>query len=69
MQSCRIATYLSLEHFRYIRGFESHQVKSDASYFSEALGFQFQLDGCKHEVMIDANVGTRERLFVCFVDA
>ena len=35
----------------------------------EALGFQLQRDGCKHEVMIAANVGALERPCVCFVDA
>ena len=33
------------------------------------LGFQLQLDGCNHEIMIAANVDTRERPCVCFVDA
>ena len=35
----------------------------------EAHGFQLQLDGCKYEVMIAANVGTWERPCVCFVGA
>ena len=34
----------------------------------EAFGLQPQLDGCKHEVMIAADVGTRERPCVFFVD-
>ena len=33
------------------------------------FGFQLQLDGCKHEVMIATDVGTWERPCVCFVDA
>ena len=33
------------------------------------LGFQLQLAGCKHEVMIAAIVDTWERPRVCFVDA
>ena len=44
-------------------------MKSDAMTLREALGFQLLLDGCKHEVMIAANVGTWERSCVCFVDA
>ena len=68
-EDCKISTYLSLEHFRYFRAFEFLQVKSDARALREALGLQFQLDSCKHEVMIAAHVGTWERSFVCFVDA
>ena len=45
------------------------QAKSDARAPREALGFQFQLDGCKNEVMIAADVGALERACVCFVDA
>ena len=41
----------------------------DARALCEALGFQLQLDGFKHEVMIAASVGTWERHCVCFVDA
>ena len=41
-------------------------MKSDAMTLREALGFQLLLDGCKHEVMIAANVGTWERPCVCF---
>ena len=35
----------------------------------EALGSQLQFNGCKHEVIIAANVGPWERSCVCFVDA
>ena len=35
----------------------------------EALGFQLQLDGCKHEVITAENVGTWERSCACFLDA
>ena len=35
----------------------------------EMLGFELQLGGCNHEIMIAANVGTWERPCVCFVDA
>ena len=35
----------------------------------ETLGFQLQLDGYKHEVIIAANVSTMERPSVYFVDA
>ena len=41
----------------------------DARALCEAFGFQLQLDSCKHEVVIAANVGTWERSCVCFVDA
>ena len=34
----------------------------------EALGFQLQLDACKHEVMIAASVGTWKGSCFCFVD-
>ena len=44
-------------------------VKSNARALREALYFQLQLDGCKQEVMIAANVGTLEGPCVCFVDA
>ena len=37
--------------------------------FCEALGSRFQLDGCKHEVMISANVVIWEGYCLCFVDA
>ena len=66
LQTC--STYLSLEHFRYFRVSECLEIKSDARALREALGSQLQLDGCKHEVMVAANVGTWERC-VCFVDA
>ena len=33
------------------------------------LDFQLQLDGCKHEVIIAANVGTWDSSCLCFVDA
>ena len=36
-------------------------VNSDAKALREGLGFQLQLDGCKHEVMIVVNVCTCER--------
>ena len=42
-------------------------MKSDAMTLREALGFQLLLDGCKHEVMIAANVGTWERPCVWFL--
>ena len=45
------------------------QVKSDARTLREALGFQLQLDGYKHKVMVAANVGTWKKYCVCFVDA
>ena len=35
-------------------------MKSDARALREALGFRHQLDGCKHEVMLVANVNTWE---------
>ena len=66
---CKLSTYLSLEHFHYFQVFEFLQVKSDARAFHDALGFQFQLDNCRHKVMIAANVSTWERPCVCFVDA
>ena len=50
-------------------GLELFQVKLDSTALREALSFQTQLDGCKHEVMIAANVGTWERPCVCFADA
>ena len=37
--------------------------------FHEVLGFQLQLDGCQHEIMIVAIVGTLERPCVCFAHA
>ena len=40
--------------------FEFLKVKKDARTLREALGFQLQLDGCQHEVIIAANVGTWE---------
>ena len=55
-EGCKLSTYLSLEHFRYFRVLEFPQVKSDARTLLEALGFQLQLNGCKQEVMITANV-------------
>ena len=46
------------------------RVKLNARTLHEAHGFQFQfINGCKHEVVIAACVGTRERSCVCFVDA
>ena len=51
------------------RVFEFLQVNSDARALREAFGFQLQLDGCKHEVMIAVNIGTWERPCVGFVDA
>ena len=45
------------------------QVNSVARALCKALVFQLRLDGCKHEVMIAANVDTWERPRVCFVDA
>ena len=48
------------------RVFEFLQVKSDARAPREALDFQLQLDVCKHEGMIAANIGTWERPCVCF---
>ena len=33
----------------------------------EALGFQLQLDGCKHEVITTANIAALKRPCVCFV--
>ena len=68
-EGCKLSTNLSLEHFCYFQVFRFLQVNSDARTLHEALGFQLQLDGCKHEVMIAANVGTWERSCVCFVDA
>ena len=37
--------------------------------FVNYLGFQLQLDDCKYEVMITANVGTWERSCICFAGA
>ena len=34
----------------------------------ESLGFQLQVDGCKHEVIIATSVGPWERSCVCCVD-
>ena len=67
--SCAELYLNSLEHFRYFRVFEFLQVKSDGRTLREAVGFQLQLDGCKREAMIAANVGTWERSCVCFADA
>ena len=55
--------------FCYFSVFEFLRVKSDARALREALGFQLQLDGCKHEVMIAANVGAWGKFCVCFVDS
>ena len=44
------------------------KVESDVRALREALGFQLQLDGCKHEVMVAVNVGTWKRPCACFVD-
>ena len=60
-EGCKLSTYVSLEHFRFFRVLEFLNVKSDAKTLREALGFQLQLDDCKHEVMIAANVDTWER--------
>ena len=68
-EGCKLSTYHSLEHFRCFRVFEFLQIKSDARNLREALECQLHLEGCKHEVMIAANVGTWERSCVCFVDA
>ena len=68
-EDCKISTHLSLEYFFYFRVFEFLQVKSDAKALREVLGFQLQLGGCKHEVMIAASVGTWKRSCVCFVGA
>ena len=63
-EGCNLSTYLSLEHFRCFRVFEFLQVKSDTRALREALGFQLQLDGWKHEVRIAASVLTRQILGV-----
>ena len=57
------------ERFRYFRVFEFLQVKSDARALREALCFHLQPDGCKHDVVIAAKVGTWDRPCVSFVDA
>ena len=46
----------------------SHSLCQDTAV-TEALGFQLQLNGCKHEIMITAGVNLWERSCVCFVDA
>ena len=68
-EGCKLSTYLSLEHFRYLQVSEFFKVKSDARTLLEALRFQLQLDGCRHEVTIASSVSTWERSCVCFVDA
>ena len=67
-EGCTLSTYLSLEQLCCFRAFEFLHAKSDARALHEALSFQLQLDGCKGEVMIAANVGTRERSCLCFVN-
>ena len=37
--------------------------------FRTTLGFQLQFEGCHHEVMITANVGTRECPHFYLIDA
>ena len=68
-EGCKLSTYLSLECLHYFWVFEFLQFKSDVRVLREVFGFQLQLDGCKHEVMIAANIGTREGPSVCLVDA
>ena len=68
-EDCKLSTYFSLQYFRYYHVFEFLQVNSNAKALREGLGFQLQLDGRKHEVMIVVNVCTCERPCVCFVDA
>ena len=68
-EGCKLSTYLSLEHFRYLQVSEFFKVKSDARTLLEALRFQLQLDGCRHEVTIASSVSTWERSCVCFADA
>ena len=62
-------TTTKTEHFRYFQVIEFLQIKSDAETLRETPGFRLQLDGCKHKVVIAANVGTLERSCVCCVDA
>ena len=45
------------------------QVKQDVRTLHEMISFQLLLDGCKHKVMIAADVSTWERSCVCIVDA
>ena len=42
------------------------QVKSDARALHEAVGVQLQVNGCKHEVVIAADVSIWERFFFFF---
>ena len=71
LRRCQGRGELQTSHVPYPRTLPlfSGQVKLDMRALREALGFQRQLEGCKHEVMIAANVGTWERSCVCFVDA
>ena len=69
LQGCKRSTYLSLVHFCYFGVFEFLLVKLDMKTLHEALGFQLQTNGFKHEVIITANVGIWEKSCVCFVDA
>ena len=68
VEVCELSIYLSQEYFRYFRVFEFLHNKSDARTLLEASGFWLQLNGCNHEVMIDADVGAWERSCVCLVD-
>ena len=62
---CNLSAHVSLEHFRYFLVFEFLKVNTDPRALREAFGFQLQLDSCKHEVMVAADVGTLER--PCFL--